>query len=802
LRRQLENLLERWAKLCFRRPLSVCLVVLGASLLPISQLPKVEIKTSTESLLHPDDPILITYNDFRNEFGRDGLIFLGVETESIFDRQFLEQLKSFHEDLEATVPQVEDVTSLINVRSTRGEEDELVVEGLFELIPESDKELARIQARALGTPFYRDLLYSRDHRHTMMAMKLHSTSAAVEWDDEAAWSTTDESMGDGSGGGDPSQYLSGEELRVIVGALFEVIARHEGPDFRVHAVGQPVAATKINEIMREDVVRFLGAAIASSLMALYLLFRRLSASLLSLITVGLSILSTVGLMAIFHAPLQAPTQVLPAFLLSVGVCCTVHFLTFFYQALGRSFSKKSAMAFALVHSGPPLMMTTLTTAGAVASFASSPLLPVTNLGYFASAGVILALVYTLTLLPALIALTPMRESRGSPPRQVAALQKLIIRIALLAASHPRRTLGLGAVVFLLGVSGIAQTRLSYYPLMWFSETERTRLDAEYFDRALEGGQTLEILLDTGRSDGLKDPHVLARLEEIHDYNAALVEGDLFIGKTTSIVDVIKETHRALNDNLDEYYALPGNRALTAQELLLFENTGSDDLEDFVDSSFRIGRMTLKVPWIDAVFYTPFIDQLDRKYSEILGEGISVTTTGLLALDSRAVVGLTESLVRSYVIAFAVIVPMMIIFLQSLRWGLASMLPNLIPIVSTVALMGWMDLPLDSFTLLTGSIAIGLAVDDTIHIMLGFRRNYARTKDPHKAVEETLQTTGEAVLFTTLILTSGFLLFVFGQMVPIVYFGLLTGFALAVAFLADITLGPALLTLLVRDDRDT
>jgi hypothetical protein len=161
------------------------------------------------------------------------------------------------------------------------------------------------------------------------------------------------------------------------------------------------------------------------------------------------------------------------------------------------------------------------------------------------------------------------------------------------------------------------------------------------------------------------------------------------------------------------------------------------------------------------------------------------------------VALTHSLARTYTIAFLVIAPLMMILLGSLRLGALSMLPNVGAILVTVGFMGWAGIPLDAFTLMVGSVAMGLAVDDTIHFMHNFRRAYSRRGDARWAVQTTLESTGQALLFTSLVLSAGFFVYLFASMNNLNYFGLLTGMAIVLAFLANVTLAPALVTLVAR-----
>jgi hypothetical protein len=312
---------------------------------------------------------------------------------------------------------------------------------------------------------------------------------------------------------------------------------------------------------------------------------------------------------------------------------------------------------------------------------------------------------------------------------------------------------------------------------------------------------LEVVIDTGRENGVKSPAFLAGLEELRLRTAELRRGDsLHVGRSISISDVVKEIHQALNENRPDYYAVPQDADLIAQELLLFENTGSDDLEDLVDTRFRLARFSLKVPYVDPIEYDGFIEEVESEFREVLGDSVEIDTTGFMGMMGQTMHHVVFGLARSYGLAVLIITPLMMLLLANLRIGLASMIPNLTPILLSLALMGWLGVRIDMFTMMIGSIAIGLVVDDTIHFMHGFRRYYARSGDARRAVRETLETTGQALLFTSLVLSAGFLIFAFSQMQNLFYFGLFTSFAIASAFLIDILVSPALMVLATRSQR--
>jgi predicted RND superfamily exporter protein len=416
-------------------------------------------------------------------------------------------------------------------------------------------------------------------------------------------------------------------------------------------------------------------------------------------------------------------------------------------------------------------------------------------------GVMLSLIYTLFFLPALIALFPIStRAGGSAERRSGRMDALLAAIARFSTAHARAIVAASLLLIAVALAAASQLRFSHDPLTWLPPDSDARVATELVDRELRGSITVEVLVDTQRENGLYEPAFLQKLDATNRDTSAIQEGDLYVGKVVSIVDILKEIHQALNENDRRYYAIPEDRLLVAQELLLFENSGSDDLDDVTDSQFRTARISVKVPWLDAIYYGGFLDQLEERYQAALGAGVEVTATGLLPLLARTVHAAMLSAATSYVIAALVITAMMVMLVGNLRLGLVSMIPNLLPIVFVMGLMWVLGMPLDLFTMMIGSIAIGLAVDDTVHFMHNFRRYHAASGDVAGAVHETLLTTGRAMLVTTVVLSIGFFIFMFSSMSNLFNFGLLTGLAILLALLADYFLAPALMTLLVADER--
>ena len=776
--------------LIVRRPWSTIGVMLMLAASLISQLPRIGFETSLEGFLKESDPMRVAYNDFRRQFGRDEIIMVALEPPEVFDLPFLERLRAFHEDLEASVPWLDEVTSLINARSTRGEADELIVEDLLETWPANEKDLATLRDRVLRNPFYRNLLISEDASITAVLIRPAAYTA-----EEPVEALADEFEADQP---EPElRFLTGEENSEIVRSVQQVIGRHEGPEFPVHLAGSPVLSTEIQNSMRRDLVRFVGLAIGSIALFLLAIFRRVSAVVLPVTVVVLAVASTAGAMALVGVPISHGTQILPSFLLAVGVGYAVHLLTIFFQQMREGEGRHAAIVFALEHSGLAIAMTALTTAAGLGSFAAADLQPIAMLGAFAPVGVLLCLLFGVVLLPALLAVIPIRAepARRDPPRPDLA-ERLLVKAGGFAAAHAGAVVATTIGILVVSLTGVAQVRFSHDPLAWFSEDNPVRVAIETVDQRLNGSFPLELVISTGSENGLHDPATLDKLEEVAHFAETANHWPVSVGKAISLNGILKEIHQALNENQVEYYAIPRERQLIAQELLLFENSGSDDLEEVVDSQFSSVRMTLKVGWTDSLHFPAFINEMESFARKTLGPDVEVVATGLLSIMSRTFSAVIYSMAKTYIVALAIITPLMIFLIGTLRAGFVSMVPNLTPLILALGFMGWTGIPLDIFTLLIGSIALGLAVDDTIHFIHCFQKYYAKTGDPQESVRQTLRTTGRALLFTSLVLSTGFYIFTLSEMNNLYYFGLLTSLAIVTAFVADILISPALLVLVI------
>ncbi len=787
---RLEKLFGKFGSFIGNHPFIVIIFSLLVVAFPISQVPKITMDTSTEGFMHEDDPMLINYNKFKDQFGRDERIMIALESDKIFTLPFLEKLKKLHVELENNLPYLDEVTSLVNVRNTRGEKDQLIVEDLLENFPKNEEEVAKIKDIAMNSEFYKNLLLSEDGKMTGIVIE---TQAYVNEDKKSVDEMFDEFDEAPKDQNMVKTPLSDAQNAEIVAKVKEIVEKYNSEDFKIYYAGSPTVMDALKSMMKADMQKFTRLTILIILVFLFLIFRRISATFYPLLVIVLALLTTVGSMAFSGVAFKLPTQIVPSLLIAVSVGATVHVLSIFFDRFNSKKDKKEAITYTLQHSGLAIAMTGITTAIGIASFAGSEVAPVSDMGIFASLGVLVSLFLTLTLLPSLLMITKLK------PKEVVKknwLDNVMKKFAYFPTTYPKTIFWVSLLLVFVSLALATNLKLSHYPLEWFPKDDPNYIGTHHIDDKMKGTLTMEMVIDTKKENGWQDPVRLSKLDNLANELEGYDDGKAYIGKVFSLNTIVKESNRALHENDQQEYKIPSDQALVSQELLLFENSGSDDLEDIVDSQFSKVRVTHKLPWVDSMDVQDMIVHVKDKYEKTFKDD-EITMTGMIPILVHTFTQSIHSSVKSYIIAFILITISMMFIMGDIRLGLIAMIPNLTPIIMGLSIMYIYNIPLDMFTLLIGSIAIGLAVDDTIHFLHNFKRYYKESNSATLAVEQTFYTTGKAMVITTIVLSLGFFAYLMGTMESVQNFGFLTGSVIIFALLADLLLAPALMVLISK-----
>ena len=496
IRDRIEKKFAQAASLFYRHNLITLLILALFTGVLFSQLPKLTLDTSTEGFLHEQDPDLLAYNDFRDQFGNTEMVIVAIKSKDIFNLEFLQKLKEMHIKLRDQVPYVDDINSLINARSTRGEEERLIVEDLLEHWPKNSKELAAVKERALANPLYKNMLISEkgDFTAIILQMQAYSSQGEAGVDDVLAGFTEDTETGEQK----EKIYLTDAETSEVVQAVTGIVDTYRTPDFEIFVAGGPAVTDFLKKAMMKNMRKFLLLVGLTIGVFLFFMFRRVSAVFLPLLVVVISLLSTLSLMAFCGTPMKLPTQILPSFLLAVGVGDSVHILAIFFHRFRKNKGDKAeAVEYAVGHSGLAVFMTSLTTAGGLLSFSTADVAPIADLGIYAAAGVMLALLYTIVLLPSLLALIPLKEKKNKETnKSVSRLDTMLSAIGHIATGNPKTILAVTVLIFAVSIIGITRITFSHDVVRWYKKDSPIRIASETIDEEMRGSIALADIVNS------------------------------------------------------------------------------------------------------------------------------------------------------------------------------------------------------------------------------------------------------------------------------------------------------------------
>jgi predicted RND superfamily exporter protein len=776
----------------FRIPI-LLLLVLGVVYLSF-HIPRLSIATSLESSFREQNRAIRDYQEFRDLFGRDDKIVILINSEDIFSVPFLARLKQFHQDLENTLPLLSEVDSLINARYIGAAEGTLQVKEFMAGLPQTREQAEELRQRALAYPLYRNAYISRNGDAMIMVIKTQAVSALTADGKEI------KNRGRGIGkkgphpGGQALNSISQIENIAILGIIETVVKQYDAENFRIVFSGTPAYQYHVEPEIRKSMLTMSIMVLLLTFFFMAILFRRVSGIFLPQFVVLMSLGATLGIMALAGVPFTLTSSMLPSILLSVGLTAPIHFMVVFFK-YQKKVGRLRAIIRTLKHSGLPIIMTSLTTIAGLLAFSFTDIAPVAHLGIFTAAGIGLCLLLTLVFLPAMIAVLKILPGREREHLyEKSAYNRVLIWMGRTGIRHAHDIYILSFILFISILPGFFKFNFSHNMLHYFAEEDPFIEQTRLIEDETSGFRALEVIIDTDTENGILNRTFLTKLQELQDFalEQNTVSGRPYTGKITSVLDLAKRTNQSWHNDDPAHYTIPQEDYLVARQLSEFRQTDPGYLEKFVDSDFSLARFTAMMYWEDAAMDVDFVKRLQDYATGLFGAAAKVVVTGTVSIGSRVIDSMMSNLATGYLSAFFIIAFFMIVALGDIKLGLVAMIPNLYPIAAGLGLMGLMDIPLNTYNLIGGSIVIGVAVDDTIHFFHNFRIYYQKSGDVETAVVETLRSAGRALITTTLILVSCFWLRLFSSLKVISDFGLVVGFSLLVAFLADVMLAPALL----------
>jgi len=377
--------------------------------------------------------------------------------------------------------------------------------------------------------------------------------------------------------------------------------------------------------------------------------------------------------------------------------------------------------------------------------------------------------------------------RGGAPGP--RLQAVLVAVARFDVRHRRAILAAFAAVFVWSAVGISRIVVDSNWLDDFSDEVPLKAVTERVDRVMGGVTNLIYLFDAGEAEGIKDPAVLREMERVE---AIGISHAPLVRKGYSLVDILKDLNQAFHGGDPAYYVLPESRELVAQYLLLYEMSGGEDAQEYVSSDYRRASVELRLALAPTSRTGELVHAIDEELAAQPLEATRVDLTGIGALWIELLDYIVSSQVQGFTIAFAVIALMMAGVFRSFGIGVISMLPNIAPVALVMGLIGWAGVFLDYSKISIAAVAMGIAVDDTIHLISRYRHEFGRCGNYVDALVRALRDVGRALLVTSAALVCGFLVLLLSKLDSQATYGLLLAITIVAALVADFLLLPALI----------
>ena len=741
------------------------------------------VDNSVAAFFDTDDPTYGAYLQYRDDFESDEIGYIVYRADGgAWDLGVMRQIEQLTRALEDEVPFVKDVTSLSNAEFMEGAPpDDILVYDLLADFPETQEELFVIRDKVMKKPLYVGGLVSADSE--LGAVIVEMSRSSIDPVDEIR---LDPDGGDGL----PNLYP-----QVSFKAIEAILQRpeYDGIEF-FHSGDVAINATYNTVLFEEDMPVLMALSFLVITLSLILVFRRPTGVIGPFMVVAFAMAVSVGVIGLIGWDIDFMFGMMPTLLIAVGVADSVHILSEFDIYQRRLENRRDAIRRTLYLVGPPCLLTSLTTAAGFLSLSLSPVKSVAHLAVYSAAGVMAAFIASITILVVFLSFGRQTSSDASPKRVKARARK---GKALGAALHSLATFVIRfrnailvafAVVFVASAWGISMLTVDSNFLTEFSEKIPVRRTTQFVDDHMSGTYSIVYVFDSGEADGIKEPAVLREIERVQRE----AERHELVTKTYSVVDLMKDINQSFHNGDRAYYEIPDSRELVAQYLLVYEMSGGEEIRDYLSIDYARATLELRCKMTNTSRLQGIVEQIDEHLDAQPLRASTVSVTGIGALWLKFVDYITWSQIQGALIALTVVSLMMIVVFRSVKIGLLSMIPNISPVVLVLGGMGWAGVHLDYYRLLIAPVAIGLAVDDTIHLMTRYHHEFGKLGDYKKALYASMDGVGRALFITSAILVVGFLTNVFSVMDGQKSFGILLATVIAVALVADFLLMPALI----------
>ncbi len=743
-------------------------IILGVPLIVLalaSSLKNVEMDGSYRIWFGEDSKTLTDYDDFRSTFGNDdGVVIVFKDENGIFNKKALQSIDNITEALWKTkyIARVDSLTNYQYVHSNPEDDEDIIVEDFIKNISKATPSyLAERKKIATSDPLVVEAFISKDGTTTMISARL-----TPKVNDES-----DKSM-------------------EIMDSIDAILAKEKATGYKYWVNGGPALNKAFVTIGTNDAMTFTPLVLLASFILLLLLFRRFSGALIPLGIVILTFMTVLSVQVLLGFKLNNFTANLPVFVVAIGIADAVHMYSVWLLHKRRGDENELAVLRSLEKNFLPIFLTSVTTAIGFATLTISEVIPVFTLGVATASGAILAFIISVLWMPSvlLVLKKPMKVKANMEEKAVKSLGygKFIVK------NNKKIILGTSAIFAIL-VFGLSMVKVDSNTIRYFGKDVEIRKSTEFTMNNLTGPMAYEIVIDSGRKNGIKEPKFMKTVERFYtEFQHEHPE----VRHLSSLMDTVKR----FNKVVDGKNVIPESRELIAQYLLLYSLSLPQGMEinDKMDIHEQKLRITGQMDIVDTSKDLEMIAYIEDWWAKTEYVGTVQGQTYMFAQMQKDV---TNTLIYSLSLAIILVTIVMFLIFRRIKLLWVFILPNVLPVVLVVGLMGWIGITIDIGVAIAGAIIIGVAVDDTIHFLVKYFDARKRGLNMEDTFDEVLEYAGKAILFTTIILSVAFSLFAFSDFSPNQNFGIVTAFALVIAFVVDLLLLPALLSLADKEQKE-
>ena len=733
----------------------VCLAIILT--VPNLLLPNLNINNTPVTYLPPDAPSIQADNRVREIFPDDEVIVLLFEGVALFSDGFINAYHDLTESLEQH-PLIDDVISMTRQDHISASDDGFLVDPLVNVEELSESLPPERLQRALGDRFADNSLVAADGSAVALVAIPQALNNSI-------------------------RHLALEE------DVLALVEQHQLKGYLAAMAGEITVDVAQMRIIQRDNMIFIPATVMMGLLLIWLLFHRVIAVVTTGVVTSAVVGSTLAGYVVFQQPFNSISGIIPPLLSALTIAALIHFYNALHYASSRGLNGKRRVESALQEIRRPALFSALTTSAGLASLGLSPIPPIKVFGLISAAGVFIIYFIVIHLLPPIFA----RFDRHDWPARKSGLKLMDTLVKVLfhtGIRYPVIVILAFGLLLVAGIPQILKVDAETDVQAFFHSDHQLRKDTRHIEEKLVGTMPLEVILSSEEPEALIQPDMLNYLGDFKHW----LEQQPEIDKAVSVADFVEEMHWGFNAEDPAFRTIPDNPELISQYLFVYDG---EDLYDFIDEGYGIARIPLNLNVHGANEIGDVMLRIQDRLTNTLPAHVSWDTAGAARMFSDQEDLLIKGQVYSLGGALLLILLLMLALWRSLRDALICMIPNLSPVLLIFILMGVMSIWLDMATAMIASVAVGIAIDDTIHVYHGFIHRVRKGVSPVLAMARTYRQAGRAVMTTTVILCAQFLLMLASAFVPMNSFGLLCSVGLMAALVFDLLLLPALLVLIFR-----